>query len=100
MDDMDSQTDSVEISALGAAPADIAVPEASATSIVSPSSEPVLQGLPFDVDAMKSTFKITNPCTNVYEVCFKEMEDVNPAMIEGITEGLVRRIVLPMNFCH
>ncbi len=91
---MDSQTSTAKTSAPTSALAELAVPTASTTNTtaVLPSCASALQGLPFDVDAMKSTFKLTSISSNVYEVSFKEMEDVIPMRIEDTTEGLVRHI--------
>ncbi len=52
---------------------------------------PVLRGLPFNIDATKSTFKMISTGANAYEVWFKEMEEVDPTMDEDVTDGLVRR---------
>ncbi len=48
-----------------------------------------LQGESFNVNAMKSTFKMTTTDSNMYQVWLNEMADVELTMVEDLTKGLV-----------
>ncbi len=88
---MDSHTFALAISSIGTPLADLAVPSTNAA---------LLRGLPFNIDATKSTFKMISTSSNTYEVWFKEMEEVDPMMVEDVTDGLVRRKRFTTAFFH
>ncbi len=91
---MDSQTSTLNISAVSNPLADLVVPSTNAA---------LLRGLPFNVDATKSSFKMTSISANAaaaYDVWFQEMADVDPIMVEDTTEGLVRRGLFTIAFFH
>ncbi len=79
---MDPQSFTLAISAVGTPLANLAVPT---------KNPALLRGLPFNIDASKSTFKMISTGANTYEVWFKEMEDIDPMMDEDVTDGLVHR---------
>ncbi len=45
------------------------------------------RGVAFNVDAIKSTYKVTTIGSNVYTVWFKDVEDIAPMDIEEVTKG-------------
>ncbi len=79
---------------------EIALPAVSPTDTAQSSDESVLRGAAFTVNAVKSTFKMMTIGSNVYQVWFKEMEDVEPMIIEDVTKGLVCRTYLMVFFVH
>ncbi len=88
---MDPQTFTLPISAVGTPLADLAIPS---------TNPALLRGLPFNIDATKSTFKMISTGANAYEVWFKEMEEVDPVMDKDPTDGLVRRKLFTTSFFH
>ncbi len=57
-----------------------------------------IQGVAFNVDAIKSTYKVTTIGSNFYRVWFKDVEDNAPMEVEEVTKGLVRRTSFLITF--
>lgn len=55
-----------------------------------PPADPTFHGIPFNIDARKTTFKLTMTGSNMSQVWFKDIEEVDDHSADSVTDGLVR----------